>query len=88
MPFHVPFVYLRYQSIERKQSMATVTLNYDSGNLSARKLLEAILVSGLFEQAQDEQSPYNPEFVKKIKESRLQAQNGQTRKIKTADLWK
>ena len=73
---------------KKQKKMATITLNYDAGSLSAKKLLEAILVSGLFERAEGEQSPYNPEFVKKIKTSRLQVLNGQTRKIKTADLWK
>jgi len=66
--------------------METVTLSYDARNLSAKKFLEAILVSGLFKQEKKE--AYNPEFVKKIQASRLQVMNGQTRKIQTADLWK
>ena len=68
--------------------MATITLNYDARSLSAKKFLEAILVSGLFVQTEDEKSSYNAEFVKKIQKSKLQVLNGQTRKIKTADLWK
>ena len=67
--------------------MATITLDYDARSLSAKKFLEAILVSGLF-VSKEEQSPYSPAFVKKIQTSKLQVLNGQTRKINTADLWK
>ena len=66
--------------------MATITLNYDAHNISAKKFLEAILVSGLFKQ--EKEVTYNPEFVKKIQKSRLQVAAGQTKKIATADLWK
>ena len=68
--------------------MATITLDYDARSLSAKKFLEAILVSGLFVQANEDKSLYSPAFVKKIQTSKLQALNGQTRKINTADLWK
>ncbi len=70
----------------KNNAMATITLNYDAHNISAKKFLEAILASGLFKQEKEE--TYNPEFVKKIQTSRLQVKNGQTRKIGTADLWK
>jgi hypothetical protein len=35
-----------------------------------------------------EESPYNPEFVAKIKKSKQQIDDGQYKVIKTADLWK
>ena len=35
-----------------------------------------------------EESPYNPEFVTKIKQSQEQIRNGEYRIIKTEDLWK
>jgi hypothetical protein len=35
-----------------------------------------------------EESPYDPEFVSKIKQSKEQIRNGEYRIIKTEDLWK
>ena len=35
-----------------------------------------------------EESPYNPEFVAKVKRSKKQIQNGEYKIIKTEDLWK
>jgi len=35
-----------------------------------------------------EKSPYNPEFVAKIKQSQEQIRNGECQIIKTEDLWK
>jgi hypothetical protein len=35
-----------------------------------------------------EESPYNPEFVAKIRRSKQQIANGQYKIIKTEDLWK
>ena len=35
-----------------------------------------------------EESPYDPEFVAKIKESERQAKKGMVKAIKTEDLWK
>lgn len=48
--------------------MATeiVTLKYNSRSVKARKALEELLLSGLFEK---EESPYDPEFVAKIRKA-------------------
>jgi len=35
-----------------------------------------------------EKSPYDPEFVAKIKRSEQQIKNGEYKEIKTEDLWK
>ena len=35
-----------------------------------------------------EESPYNPEFVAKVKKSKEQIKNGEYRIINTEDLWK
>jgi hypothetical protein len=36
----------------------------------------------------DKESPYNPDFVKKIKTSQKQANEGKTVKIELDDIWK
>ena len=41
-----------------------------------------------FEPLNTSKSPYNPAFVKKIKESLEQAKRGEVKKVKTEDLWK
>lgn len=58
--------------------MATITLEYDGRNSAIKKLIAEILNLGAKE------SPYDPEFVKKIKH----AQNSKGVKIKLEDLWK
>ncbi len=50
--------------------MATVTLEYDGRNPIAKKTMDYILSLGVFkkkEVSKIEKSPYNPKFVKKIK---------------------
>jgi hypothetical protein len=37
---------------------------------------------------EEEKSPYNPEFVEKIKRSEEEFNNGKYKAIKTEDLWK
>ncbi len=41
-----------------------------------------------FEKSKRTGSPYNPEFVAKMKESRKQAKEGKTVKIELDDIWK
>ncbi len=41
-----------------------------------------------FEKSKRTGSPYNPEFVAKMKESRKQAKEGKTVKIDLDDIWK
>jgi len=63
--------------------MAQVTLKYDARNTIARKTIEYILALGVF-KVEEEESPYNPKFVEKIKES----EKGKEHKIDIEDLWK
>ena len=59
--------------------MATITLSYDARSTAARKALDDLLAMGLFSlkkntvnfkrKKEDNETPYDPEFVKKIKES-------------------
>lgn len=66
--------------------MATITLEYNTRNLIAASLLEAIKKSGVFKIKEKaiEKSPYDKKFVDKIEKSR--ASKGKV--IKTTDIWK
>jgi hypothetical protein len=65
--------------------MATITLDYNTRNSLAVKTLDYILSLGVFATKDiSEKSPYNKEFVDKIKRS----EKSKGVKIKTEDLWK
>ena len=68
--------------------MATLTIHPESGEqLQAIKtVLKAMKIP--FEKQKEKESSYNPEFIKKINESKKQFENGEFDVIKTDDLWK
>lgn len=66
--------------------MATITLEYDGRNSAIKKLIAEILTLGAKEKV--EESPYDPEFVKKIKRGQEDIKNGKGIKINIEDLWK
>ena len=66
--------------------MATITLEYDGRNSAIKKLIAEILNLGAKEKV--EESPYDPEFVKKIKRGQEDIKNGKGIKINIEDLWK
>ena len=70
-----------------KRVMSTVTLTYDNRNSLAKSILNSILQSGVFSVSEKEET-YNPEFVKKIKNSEAEFASGNYKSIKTDDLWK
>jgi hypothetical protein len=51
--------------------MATIVLDYAARDANAKKTLDYILSMGFFKvkssKKEDEESPYNPEFVAKIR---------------------
>ncbi len=58
--------------------METLTIHpKDKSQLTAVKAVLKVLKVP-FERAKEEESPYNPEFVAKIKRSRKQAKEGKT----------
>ena len=63
--------------------MATVTLRYNPKNELAKSIINSVKSAGVF-QIDEEQSPYNKDFVEEIKESR----KSKGVVIKTEDLWK
>ena len=68
--------------------MATITLTYDGRSSVARKAIENLMSLGVFsmeingggfkkKKKDEDESPYNPEFVKMIKESEAQIERGE-----------
>ncbi len=63
--------------------MAQLIIEYDGRDTVARKIIDALL-SLKSVKVKEEKSPYDPEFVKKIKRN----QNSKGVVIKIEDLWK
>ena len=65
--------------------MAAITLEYDARSSVATKALDFLLTLGVFKvRVASEKSPYNKEFVDKIKRS----EKSKGVKINTENLWK
>ena len=61
----------------------------DTSQIEAIKaVIKAFKVKYKISKAQEMESPYDPEFVAKIKNSRKQASEGKTVKISLDDIWK
>ncbi|MDR0367601.1 MAG: hypothetical protein LBH82_00490 [Bacteroidales bacterium] len=65
--------------------MAQITIKYDARNSMAKKAIEVFLSLPFFEitKVENEESPYDPEFVKEIQAAR----KSKGKKIKSGDLW-
>lgn len=48
--------------------MAKITFEYDSKSEIAKKIIETLLMSGIFKEKNDE-SPYDPDFVERIRKT-------------------
>lgn len=68
--------------------MATITLTYDGRSSVARRAIDNLMSLGVFsmeikgngnskKKKDEEESPYDPEFVKMIKESEAQIERGE-----------
>ena len=55
--------------MQKFRKMATITLKFNPRNTLARKTLGYIMSLGVFSIDENEKSPYNPEFVEKIRKS-------------------
>ena len=68
--------------------MSTLLVHTEDDNqLNATKaFLKALKIP--FENVKDDEGPYNPEFVAKIKKSMQQANEGKVVKIELDDIWK
>jgi len=63
--------------------MATITLNYDIKNAVVKSILETAILAGT-KVVEREDSPYNKQFVAKIRKSEKQ----QGIKVSLDELWK
>jgi len=64
------------------------TLKIHTEDKEQLKTVKAILKALKVPFEASGESPYDPEFVAKIKESERQAKEGKVKTIKTEDLWK
>ncbi len=67
--------------------MSTIIIKAESSKMELiKEFLQSIHVS--FQTQEENEKPYNPEFVAKIERSRKQLKEGKITRIKTEDLWK
>ena len=64
--------------------MTQVLIEYDERNILAKKSLEDFLSLPFFKVKDDDECPYDKEFMKKIEASR----KSKGKKIKLEELWK
>jgi hypothetical protein len=64
------------------------TLKIHSEDKDQMKTVKAFLNALKIPFEASQESPYDPKFVAKIKESERQASQGMVKAVKTADLWK
>lgn len=67
--------------------MATITLKFDPKNKLIKSIINSAVLAGATVE-EDNSSPYNKEFVKKIQESEQQFSKGKFKTINTDNLWK
>jgi hypothetical protein len=68
--------------------MSTITIEVDKKNLSFVKALLEHLKGVKNVTVQEDESPYNPDFVKSVQEGRAEYERGECTTIVTEDLWK
>lgn len=68
--------------------MSTITIEVDEKHISFVKTLLEHLKGVKNVTIQEEESPYNPDFVKSVQEGRVEYERGECTTISTEDLWK
>lgn len=68
--------------------MSTITIEVDEKNLSFVKTLLEHLKGVKKVTINEENSPYNPDFVNSVEEGRADYKRGECTAISTKDLWK
>jgi len=70
--------------------MQTITIKINErskAGIALKKMLEILETQPGVQIVEEERSPYNPEFVKKIKESEEQIKEGKYKVVNTKDIW-
>ena len=66
----------------------TIKINERSkAGIALKKMLEILETQPGVQIVEEERSPYNPEFVKKIKNSEQQIKEGKYKVVDTKDIW-
>lgn len=66
----------------------TIKINERSkAGIAFQKMLEILETQPGVEVVNEDRSPYNPEFVKKIKDSEQQIKEGKYKVVNTKDIW-
>lgn len=68
--------------------MSRITIEVDEKHISFVKTLLEHLKGVKNVTVQEEDSPYNPDFVKSVQEGRAEYKRGECTTISTEDLWK
>ncbi|WPR70675.1 hypothetical protein SLW70_12115 [Flavobacterium sp. NG2] len=68
--------------------MSTITIEVDKKSLSFVKTLLEHLKGVKNITVEEDDSPYNPDFVKSVEEGREEYKRGDSTTISTEDLWK
>jgi hypothetical protein len=68
--------------------MSTITIEVDENHISFIKTLLEHLKGVKNITIQEEDSPYNPDFVKSVQEGREEYERGECTTISSEDLWK
>jgi hypothetical protein len=68
--------------------MSTITIEVDDKHISFVKTLLEHLKGVKAVTVNEENSPYNPDFVNLVQEGRAEYQRGECTTIATEDLWK
>lgn len=67
--------------------MTTVTIKIKEQNKEAKALLEYLKKLPFVEIEKKEKSPYNPEFVEKIKKAEEDIKKGKTTRLNPENVW-
>lgn len=68
--------------------MSTITIEVDEKHISFVKTLLEHLKGVRNVTVQDEDSPYNPDFVKSVQEGKAEYNRGESTTMSIEDLWK
>lgn len=71
--------------------METITIKYDKKS-KAGKAIQAMInaligMAGVEVVSEEKESPYNPEFVKKIRKAEKEIEKGEFVELDTTDIW-
>ena len=70
--------------------MQTITIKINErskAGIALKKMLEILETQPGVQIVEEERSPYNPEFVKKIKKSEQKIKEGKYKVVDTKDIW-